>query len=171
MLAAFLARSRSGPEAYLDDHFGNPSVTSRRHFVAAKSPADSSSQPEAPSSCSERRLAEPLIFPPTSTAYASLSGILEYNYLVRVKNSITIPKELLGRLDRVDKNRSALLERAARAYLAQLERQARDRKDIEIIDRDAERFPVLNRRLCARVFKVRRLEHPGPEKGIEHSLR
>jgi metal-responsive CopG/Arc/MetJ family transcriptional regulator len=57
---------------------------------------------------------------------------------VRVKTSITLPKELLGRLDRVDKNRSALLERAALAYLARLERQARDRKDIDMIDRNAE---------------------------------
>jgi hypothetical protein len=40
----------------------------------------------------------------------------------------------------VDKNRSALLERAALAYLAQRERQARDRRDIEIIDRNAERL-------------------------------
>jgi len=40
----------------------------------------------------------------------------------------------------VDKNRSAVLERAARAYLAQLERQARDKRDIEIIDRIADRL-------------------------------
>lgn len=59
---------------------------------------------------------------------------------MRAKTSITLPKELLSRIDRVDKNRSALLERAALAYLAQLERQARDRKDLEIIDRHAERL-------------------------------
>jgi len=59
---------------------------------------------------------------------------------VRVKTSITLPKELLGRLDRVDKNRSALLERAALAYLAQLERDVRDRRDIEIINRNAARL-------------------------------
>jgi metal-responsive CopG/Arc/MetJ family transcriptional regulator len=59
---------------------------------------------------------------------------------VRVKTSITLPKELIGRLDRVDKNRSALLERAALAYLARLERRVRERKDIEIIDRNAERL-------------------------------
>jgi metal-responsive CopG/Arc/MetJ family transcriptional regulator len=59
---------------------------------------------------------------------------------VRVKTSITLSEELLARLDRVDKNRSALLERAALAYLAQLEKQIRDRKDIEIIDRNAERL-------------------------------
>jgi len=59
---------------------------------------------------------------------------------VRVKTSITLPKGLLTRLDRVDKNRSALLERAALTYLAQLERRARDRNDIEIINRNAERL-------------------------------
>ena len=59
---------------------------------------------------------------------------------MRVKTSITLPEDLLRRLDRVERNRSALLERAALAYLAQLERQARDRKDIEIIDRNAARL-------------------------------
>ena len=64
----------------------------------------------------------------------------EHNYLVRVKTSITLPSELISRLDRLDKNRSAVPERAALAYLAQMERQARDRRDIEIIDRHAERL-------------------------------
>jgi metal-responsive CopG/Arc/MetJ family transcriptional regulator len=59
---------------------------------------------------------------------------------VRVKTSITLPEDLLDRLDRVDKNRSALLERAALAWLAHLERQMRDRKDIDIIDRNADRL-------------------------------
>ena len=69
-----------------------------------------------------------------------VSVIWEYTYLVRVKTSITLPKELLARLDRVDKNRSALLERAAVAYLAQLERRARDQRDLEIIHRNADRL-------------------------------
>jgi len=43
-------------------------------------------------------------------------------------------------LDAVDKNRSALLERAARAYLAQMERQQRDQRDQQIINRHAERL-------------------------------
>lgn len=59
---------------------------------------------------------------------------------MRAKTSITLPRDLLKRIDRIDRNRSALLERAAVAYLAQLERQARDRKDIEIIERNAERL-------------------------------
>jgi metal-responsive CopG/Arc/MetJ family transcriptional regulator len=59
---------------------------------------------------------------------------------VRVKISVILPKQLLTRLDRVDKNRSAILERAAAAYLARLEKHARDQKDIEIINRNAERL-------------------------------
>ena len=67
-------------------------------------------------------------------------AILEYTYLVKVKTSITLPAELLVRPDRVDKNRSAVLERAALAYLSLLDQQARDRKDIAIIGRHAKRL-------------------------------
>jgi metal-responsive CopG/Arc/MetJ family transcriptional regulator len=63
-----------------------------------------------------------------------------YIYLVRVKTSITLPSDLLTELDRVDKNRSALLERAARAYLRNLRRELRDRRDIEIINRNADQL-------------------------------
>ena len=59
---------------------------------------------------------------------------------MRVKTSITLPVELLRRLDRLDKNRAALLERPAVAYLAHLEREVRDRRDFEIIEQDAERL-------------------------------
>jgi metal-responsive CopG/Arc/MetJ family transcriptional regulator len=59
---------------------------------------------------------------------------------VRVKTSVTLPKELLGRLDRLDKNRSAVLERAALAYLDRLESEERDRRDVEIINRNAARL-------------------------------
>jgi len=63
-----------------------------------------------------------------------------YICLVRVKTSITLPKALLGRVDRVSRNRSAFLERAAVAYLERLDREARDRSDAEIIDRNARRL-------------------------------
>ena len=63
-----------------------------------------------------------------------------YNYLVRVKTSITLPAELLARVDRVDSNRSAFLERAALVYLARLEQARRDRRDIAIINRHARRL-------------------------------
>ncbi|MGA2877389.1 MAG: hypothetical protein ABSG13_00395 [Bryobacteraceae bacterium] len=59
---------------------------------------------------------------------------------MRVKTSVTLPSDLLDQLDRVDKNRSALLERAARAYLTCLEGEQRDRRDLEIINRNAERL-------------------------------
>ena len=59
---------------------------------------------------------------------------------MRVKISITLPAELIARLDRLDKNRSALLEQAALAYLAQREKQARDKKDIALIERNAGRL-------------------------------
>jgi hypothetical protein len=62
------------------------------------------------------------------------------NPLWKAKTSITFPSDLLARLDRIDKNRSALLERAALAYLAYVERLDRDRKDIEIINRNANRL-------------------------------
>ena len=65
---------------------------------------------------------------------------MEYNRLVKVKTSITFPADLLARLDRIDKNRSAVLERAALAYLAHMERLERDRRDIEIINRNAGRL-------------------------------
>lgn len=59
---------------------------------------------------------------------------------MRVKTSITLPQELLGRLDQIDKNRSALLERAARAYLARLDKEQLDRRDLKIINRNADRL-------------------------------
>jgi metal-responsive CopG/Arc/MetJ family transcriptional regulator len=63
-----------------------------------------------------------------------------YICLVRVKTSVTLPQDLLAQIDRVDDNRSAFVERAARAYLARLERAKREARDIEIINRNAERL-------------------------------
>jgi metal-responsive CopG/Arc/MetJ family transcriptional regulator len=65
---------------------------------------------------------------------------LEYNCLVRVKTSITLPARLLESIDRADPNRSAFLERAARAYLARLEKARREAADLEIINRHADRL-------------------------------
>ena len=60
--------------------------------------------------------------------------------MVRVKTSVTLPEELLARISRIDKNRSAVLEQAALAYLDQIERQLRDTKDTDIINRNARRL-------------------------------
>jgi metal-responsive CopG/Arc/MetJ family transcriptional regulator len=59
---------------------------------------------------------------------------------VRVKTSITLPKALLQRLDRLGENRSALIEQAALVYLAHLEKQSRDRKDLDILNQNADRL-------------------------------
>jgi hypothetical protein len=42
--------------------------------------------------------------------------------------------------NQVDSNRSAFVERAARAYLAHLKRGRREARDVEIINRNAERL-------------------------------
>jgi len=59
---------------------------------------------------------------------------------VKGKTSITLPEELLERIDQVDTNRSAFLERAALAYLAQLEKARREASDLRIINENAERL-------------------------------
>jgi len=59
---------------------------------------------------------------------------------VRVKTSVTLPADLLATIDQVDSNRSAFVERAARTYLAHLARAKREARDIEIINRNAERL-------------------------------
>jgi metal-responsive CopG/Arc/MetJ family transcriptional regulator len=67
-------------------------------------------------------------------------SIVEYNYLVRVKTSITLPEDLLETIDKTDPNRSAFIERASRAYLARLEKAKREAKDIQIINANADRL-------------------------------
>ena len=64
----------------------------------------------------------------------------EYDRLVRVKTSITLPEDLLKSIDRADSNRSAFIERASRAHLARLEKSRREAKDAEIINRRAARL-------------------------------
>ncbi len=62
---------------------------------------------------------------------------------MKVKISITLSEELVARLDsRVgpSANRSALIERAVSAYLVSLDLQERELRDIEIINRHAERL-------------------------------
>lgn len=63
-----------------------------------------------------------------------------YIYLVKVKTSVTLPRELLETIDRHDSNRSAFIERATRVYLARLEKARRDFMDRQVIDRHADRL-------------------------------
>lgn len=62
----------------------------------------------------------------------------EYNRGMRMKTSVTLSKELLDLIDRVETNRSLFLERAARRYLAEIGRERQDVKDIALINENAE---------------------------------
>jgi metal-responsive CopG/Arc/MetJ family transcriptional regulator len=60
---------------------------------------------------------------------------------MRVKTSVTIDEKVLRGIDRVvtrEKSRSRIIEDAARDYLTQRARLARDSRDREIIDRAAD---------------------------------
>lgn len=62
---------------------------------------------------------------------------------MRIKTSVTLPEDLLRSLDRVagdHSNRSRLIEEAVRALLEAKARAARDAKDIEVINRHADRL-------------------------------
>ena len=60
---------------------------------------------------------------------------------MKVKTSITLSGEVLGLIDKHHaefRSRSEFLERAARAFLAQLARTEAERRDLEIINRNAD---------------------------------
>ena len=65
---------------------------------------------------------------------------VEYNSSMKVKTSVTLPAKLLAAIDQADANRSAFLERAARAYLARLARDRREERDAQIINANAGRL-------------------------------
>jgi metal-responsive CopG/Arc/MetJ family transcriptional regulator len=70
----------------------------------------------------------------------SVGPASQYTDLVRVKTSVTLSRDLLARIDRLDTNRSAFLERAARAYLARMGKAEREARDSEILNSRAERL-------------------------------
>ncbi len=59
---------------------------------------------------------------------------------MRVKTSITLPEDLLKRIDAADSNRSAFVERATRAYLSRIEKAKREASDAQIINANADRL-------------------------------
>ena len=65
---------------------------------------------------------------------------MEYDWGMRIKTSVTLPTTLLDAIDKVDGNRSAFIERAAIAYLTNLERRHRDQLDTDIINRNSKRL-------------------------------
>ena len=62
----------------------------------------------------------------------------EYDYLVKVKTSITLPEDLLQAIDQTDPNRSSFIEKAARQYLVALAKSRREAQDAEILNACAE---------------------------------
>ena len=59
---------------------------------------------------------------------------------MRVKTSVTLPNTLLEEIDRVNSNRSAFLEEAARSLLDKTARAKRDARDAAILNGKAERL-------------------------------
>ncbi len=57
---------------------------------------------------------------------------------MRVTTSVTLPEDVLAAIDKMDENRSEFLERAARQYLARLDRAEREKRDAEIYEREIE---------------------------------
>jgi len=62
---------------------------------------------------------------------------------MKIKTSVTLSEDLLEKLDRLAgprRNRSAVIERAVRDFVASQARRLRDARDLEILDRNAERL-------------------------------
>jgi len=59
---------------------------------------------------------------------------------MKLKTSVTLSSALLEKIDRVDTNRSAFLERAALAYLARIAREERNARDADILNRHTDRL-------------------------------
>jgi metal-responsive CopG/Arc/MetJ family transcriptional regulator len=57
---------------------------------------------------------------------------------MRVKTSVTLPSSLLQEIDQLDTNRSAFLERAARAYLDRKAKAEIDAREALILERIAD---------------------------------
>jgi metal-responsive CopG/Arc/MetJ family transcriptional regulator len=62
---------------------------------------------------------------------------------MKVKTSITLSEEVVAAVDQLagaSRNRSGVIETALRRYLAQVKRDEQDRRDLEIINRRADRL-------------------------------
>ncbi len=68
-------------------------------------------------------------------------ALLKCDRYMKNKTSITLSKELLLAIDQLPeqyKNRSFFLEEAAWAFIAQMQRAGRERRDIEILNQQAD---------------------------------
>jgi Arc/MetJ-type ribon-helix-helix transcriptional regulator len=67
----------------------------------------------------------------------------EYIRVMKRKTSVTLTDEAISALDRLagrGGNRSAVVERAIRELLSREEKQARDARELEVLNRNAERL-------------------------------
>ena len=74
-----------------------------------------------------------------------VAEVVQMTYLssMKRKTSITLSSALLEELDKVvgkEGNRSEVIEQAVGAYLKQLARAERDKRDLEILNRSAKRL-------------------------------
>lgn len=77
---------------------------------------------------------------PAVTAITHSYARQRYAYFVRVKGPVILPDDLLEEIDNAGLNRSSFLARAARKYLADLNKNRRDRRDAEILNAQADRL-------------------------------
>src|ERR1700685_3250849 len=70
-----------------------------------------------------------------------------YNYLFRVKTSVTLRDDLLRQIDRTQPNRSSFIEKAARKFLEDEARAKRRMKDAAILERPS-KIEELNQALA-----------------------
>jgi metal-responsive CopG/Arc/MetJ family transcriptional regulator len=60
---------------------------------------------------------------------------------MKVKTSITLSEDILQTVDQLSgKNRSEFIETALRAFIAQLSREQQNARDLEILNRHADRL-------------------------------
>ncbi len=68
---------------------------------------------------------------------------MKYKSSMKVKTSITLSKDILEAIDRIivkPQNRSAFIENALRDYLKKRAKKLRDEKDLEILNKRADRL-------------------------------
>ncbi len=78
-----------------------------------------------------------------SIKHLDISEVVEYKSSMKIKTSITLSEDIVTAIDAIlgeSMNRSALIEVALRAYLAQKAKESREDKDLKILNKNSERL-------------------------------
>jgi len=59
---------------------------------------------------------------------------------MKVKTSVTLSEDIVRAIDEVGANRSRVIEQAVKEYVLRRQRQRRDDRDLELLDRHAQRL-------------------------------